>query len=1087
MTTTRSRFRLRRPPTRLVAATLATALAATAAAFLLPTSQASATPGPAPEPHDYRILQDVHTDAISTFFDDDVLTLGTKADVAEGNGTRFAPDKVWFHIDTDSAQTLPDGFGFIADQGAQVWIAPESNPGGDQLWPGFSTESVPSGAIDGNQTRFTLSGFSGPGDLELFKTGAFGNPTRLWSSDEDHKEFTVGRTHMHANWAFTAPGIYRLTVTATAAVDAVPMTDTATYTFVVGELPTAVATTTTVEVSATDLTVGAPVTLTGKVTPTDVDGFLEFHNGTTVLGHAAVQSGQASLTMTDLPLGTHSLTAAFVPTVGNLARASTSPPVAVTVTDGSGVEFGIAGIADSYQVGDLLQAHVVGATLGPDERFQWSIRPVGSTSTAWGFTGSGNQAAQGFVEQRVDASHDGYELRVRIRAGSTYTAATDWVPLTVETTAAPLSAAFVTSGPAYLGDEILVETAGWELADGESLQLVQRWSSPWYPVPNVTQIDATTLKMLSLYPDNEGEWAVQVISDGLAVTQSAPFPVDIRNREVLVEGIQSVYRVGQTLRATATVYPDKDGLTYRWTLVDLETYESTVVKEGKDAAARTIELPVTLDHDNNRLTFAAVWDYGTVQSWTGRQASTLKVSDADPSTQLFFLNTLSGHYHQGSPINLQAIADPPLADDDTVDWHLKWPGTEQWVTFPGASGLSHSVLAEQALDEVQVRATLTFGSGDTEPMHTEPVTIYVDDHGAAPQQQVTVTGETAYRAGDDATLTAQVSPETLLTSFQWFDKPPGAAEATPIPGATGKAYTFTTTAADDAREISVAAVLPNGQIAYGPSEPVTLDVEGTTAPVTDLRISGLAGQYHPGDMVRLTAVQDPATGFDSYQWFTRPSADAQWTAVPNTATATYEFTATTEHDRTEIMTRLLDDDNHAVAESAPVILTVADSGGGTGASSQKIVAAIPEGALSISVDANDQVFMSEFELGAAADRWVSTGQLRPVRVTDTRAAAPGWTASGQVSDFTAGTQTLSGAFLGWTPQVVSQPGTGLVTAGSPVAPGFPSGRGLLDSSPLAVGATGARGTGELGAELRIEAPTSQAPGTYTATITFTAI
>lgn len=42
---------------------------------------------------------------------------------------------------------------------------------------------------------------------------------RLWSSDEANvKTFTVGRTHMHANRAFTAAGTYRIGVEATVTV-----------------------------------------------------------------------------------------------------------------------------------------------------------------------------------------------------------------------------------------------------------------------------------------------------------------------------------------------------------------------------------------------------------------------------------------------------------------------------------------------------------------------------------------------------------------------------------------------------------------------------------------------------------------------------------------------------------------------------------------------------------------------------------------------------------------------------------------------------------------------------------------------------
>ncbi|NGM13607.1 hypothetical protein [Verrucosispora sioxanthis] len=41
--------------------------------------------------------------------------------------------------------------------------------------------------------------------------------------------------------------------------------------------------------------------------------------------------------------------------------------------------------------------------------------------------------------------------------------------------------------------------------------------------------------------------------------------------------------------------------------------------------------------------------------------------------------------------------------------------------------------------------------------------------------------------------------------------------------------------------------------------------------------------------------------------------------------------------------------------------------------------------------------------------------------TDTRAAAPGWNVSAQVSDFTSDNGSVSGAFLGWEPNVWSRP------------------------------------------------------------------
>jgi surface-anchored protein len=266
------------------------------------------------------------------------------------------------------------------------------------------------------------------------------------------------------------------------------------------------------------------------------------------------------------------------------------------------------------------------------------------------------------------------------------------------------------------------------------------------------------------------------------------------------------------------------------------------------------------------------------------------------------------------------------------------------------------------------------------------------------------------------------------------------------------------------------------------------------APSTTLSISGLAGHYHSGDVVALTAVQDPPTDLDHYHWFTRAPGATEWVIVPDAGTGEYSFTATPDHDGLEVIARLYDADHAVVAESAPVTVVVDDHGQEPepGEASQRIVATLPEdeGALVVSVDPEDDVVqMSDFELGTAADLWSSTGDLRPVTVTDTRAAAPGWVVSGQVGDFTTDAgELLEGKHLGWSPLVAEQPDGGGVTAGDVVVPGLASGEGLAVSSPLATAAAGdGTGTSRLGAGLLLEAPTTLVPGTYEATVTFTAI
>ncbi|QAY62737.1 metallophosphoesterase family protein [Xylanimonas allomyrinae] len=130
------------------------------------------------------------------------------------------------------------------------------------------------------------------------------------------------------------------------------------------------------------------------------------------------------------------------------------------------------------------------------------------------------------------------------------------------------------------------------------------------------------------------------------------------------------------------------------------------------------------------------------------------------------------------------------------------------------------------------------------------------------------------------------------------------------------------------------------------------------------------------------------------------------------------------------------------------------------------------------------------DLGTAVesgDHFVASGAINPITVTDTRRSGAAWSVSAQVSDFTSGESTFAGSNLGWTPRL-AQPGGG-ATAGAKVVSGFDDGgAGLSVSSTLASAVAGHdRGTGRLGADLDLKVPGDVADGTYTATLTLTAL
>ena len=119
----------------------------------------------------------------------------------------------------------------------------------------------------------------------------------------------------------------------------------------------------------------------------------------------------------------------------------------------------------------------------------------------------------------------------------------------------------------------------------------------------------------------------------------------------------------------------------------------------------------------------------------------------------------------------------------------------------------------------------------------------------------------------------------------------------------------------------------------------------------------------------------------------------------------------------------------------------------------------------------------------------ASGTLQDVTVTDTRNYYPGWSVSGQTSNFagsgTAAGATISGNQLGWVPTAVGSLEDGATLGGTvaPVSPGLGTTAATLASAAANCGF----GTNVMSANLTLDIPPVTAEGPYVSTMTITAV
>ncbi|MFW0155936.1 choice-of-anchor M domain-containing protein [Rothia sp. P6271] len=149
---------------------------------------------------------------------------------------------VVLHGNDDAKLPVPDDprYAFVhASAGDDVYVIPQTERSG-VVWPGWNSQDPEVVSRLGEGMTLTLEKVEGPGQMSLYlENGNFSAPQVLWNSADTQAQdiWVDNNSHVHANWVFTKPGAYFVTVKAHGTLaDGTKVSDTERLQFAVGNV-----------------------------------------------------------------------------------------------------------------------------------------------------------------------------------------------------------------------------------------------------------------------------------------------------------------------------------------------------------------------------------------------------------------------------------------------------------------------------------------------------------------------------------------------------------------------------------------------------------------------------------------------------------------------------------------------------------------------------------------------------------------------------------------------------------------------------------------------------------------------------------
>jgi surface-anchored protein len=137
----------------------------------------------------------------------------------EETDTEYGPCDVLLRVAPHALRTVPPdpAYAFLGEGGSPVYILPQVE-NTNLLLLGLAAKEIQSGTFTNDRIQLALKSVAGPGHFALYTVGVFGQPIVLFNTRDgidtnDLAILSAGR-HQHVNWAFSAPGLYWVTVQA---------------------------------------------------------------------------------------------------------------------------------------------------------------------------------------------------------------------------------------------------------------------------------------------------------------------------------------------------------------------------------------------------------------------------------------------------------------------------------------------------------------------------------------------------------------------------------------------------------------------------------------------------------------------------------------------------------------------------------------------------------------------------------------------------------------------------------------------------------------------------------------------------------